>query len=89
MALTGNLSAARAAVKYDFPNCYARISLVNADKSEFRIIVDFYADHAAREQLAQSVLSWNYVTPPLEGDLLPACYAWLKTQPDFAGWVDV
>ena len=88
MALTGNLPAARAAVKYDFPNCYARISLVSADKVEFRILVDFYADKAAREANAQAVLGWNYVTAPLDGDLLPACYAYLKTLPDFAGWVD-
>lgn len=88
MALTGNLSAVRSAVKYDFPNCYARISLVNADKAEFRIIVDFYANKAAREANAQAVLAWQYVSEPLQGDLLPACYAWLKQQPDFDGWVD-
>jgi hypothetical protein len=88
MALTGNLSADRAAVKYDFPTAYARISVVSADKLEFRIIVDFYSTKAAREANAMPVLGWNYVTAPLDGDLLPACYAYLKTLPDFAGWVD-
>lgn len=88
MALIGNLSADRAAVKFDFPASYARISLVSADKIEFRILVDFYADQAAREGRAMPVLTWNYVTAPLEGDLLPTCYAYLKTLPDFAGWVD-
>ena len=88
MALVGNLTAVRSAVKYEFPACYARISLVNADKAEFRIIVDFYADQAARELNAQAVLSWNYVCAPLHGDILPACYDYLKTLPDFDGWVD-
>jgi hypothetical protein len=30
-----------------------------------------------------------YPTAPLEGTLWPACYTYLKTLPDFAGWVDV
>jgi hypothetical protein len=89
MALQGFLAADKAAVAYDFPESYARLSVVTSVKEEWNIIVNFYADATARAQEAAPVLQKVYTTTPLEGTLWPACYTYLKTLPDFAGWVDV
>jgi hypothetical protein len=88
MALTGNLTAEQAAVKYDFPNCYARIMIVTTTKDEARIIMNFYADSSARAQEAAPVLQKEYVTLPLDGAAWPAGYTYLKTLPEFIGWSD-
>jgi hypothetical protein len=89
MALTGNLTADQAAVKYDFPECYARIMVVTATKDEARIIMNFYADSSARAQEAAPVLQKEYQTTPLDGAAWPAGYTYLKTLPEFANWSDV
>ncbi len=92
MALTGNLAADQAAVKFDFPEAYARISVANTTKEEWRTIVNFYADASARALNAAPVLQMEFVTEPLATTgfdaLWSAIYTYLKTQPIFAGWVD-
>jgi hypothetical protein len=89
MALQGFLSANDAAVKFDFPEAYARIAVVTAVVDSWDVTVSVYADASARAQNAAPVLQCKFQTAPLAGDLWPAIYGYLKTQPIFAGWVDV
>jgi hypothetical protein len=89
MALQGFLSADDAAVKFDFPQAYARIAVVTAIVDSWDVLVNFYADASARAQNAAPVLQMRFQTAPLTGDLWPAVYGFLKTQPIFQGWVDV
>jgi hypothetical protein len=88
MALIGFLAADKAAVAFDFPQSYARINHIIVTKDSFQIVVNFYADASARALNALPVLQKQYDCAPLPGDCLPAAYAYIKTLPDFAGWVD-
>jgi hypothetical protein len=90
MALTGNLPAdTESSVRFDFPNCYARIVNVLSDKFNWVVNVNFYADQAAREVEALPVKTAGFITLPLGGDPYIKGYDYLKTLPLFAGWVDV
>jgi hypothetical protein len=89
MALQGFLHAEDAAVHFDFPEAYARISIATCISTEWRVLVNVYADATARSINAAPVLQKEFVTAPLAGDLWPAIYAFLKTEPLFAGWIDV
>lgn len=89
MALQGFLKAEDAAVKFDFPESYARISIATCISTEWRVLVNFYADASARAVNAAPVLQKEFLTAPLAGDLWPAIYGFLKTEPIFQGWVDV
>ena len=87
MALQGFLSADDAAVKFDFPQAYAKVAVVTV-VDDWDILVNFFADASARAQNAAPVLQMKFQTAPLPGDFKPAIYGFLKTQPIFAGWVD-
>lgn len=91
MALTGNLPADIAQVGYEFPASYARVIFSRAEKQTTYIYVNWYANEAARQGEKMPVKQWEYPAPTVDlvGEVLPASYAWLKTQPEFAGWVDV
>jgi len=89
MALQGFLSANDAAVKFDFPEAYARIAVATCVVDSWDVIVSVYADASARAQNAAPVLQAKFQTAPLTGDLWPAIYGFLKQQPLFAGWQDV
>jgi tRNA (guanosine-2'-O-)-methyltransferase len=71
------------------PEAYARISVATCISSEWRVLVNVYADATARGINAAPVLQKEYVTAPLAGDLWPAIYGFLKLQPLFQGWIDV
>ena len=93
MALQGALSAELSAVGAAFPAAYARILHARAEKDITWIYVNTYADEAARQEEKLPVKQWEYQAPtnavPLVAPALTAAYDWLKTLPEFAGWVDV
>ena len=89
MALQGFLSANDAAVKFDFSEAYARISVATCVSDNWDILVNVYADASARAQNAAPVLQTKFQTAPLTGDLWPAIYGFLKQQALFQGWIDV
>lgn len=92
MALQGNLTADRNVYVYEFPLCYARAVEVRSDYLTSYITVWFYADKDARDANAVTVLVETI--PLATADLPPAsnpiesAYLYLKTLPQFAGWVD-
>lgn len=90
MALQGPLAAADNLVGYDFPQSYARICFARIDSDTTLINVWWYADKAAREANMNPVKQKEYptATVSLTGDIFPAMYAYLKTLPDFAGYID-
>lgn len=95
MALVGNCASDKNDVRYTFPACYARISEVvqeNAANGMTFIKVVLYADQAARQVEAVPVVGRVYTCPTVDFPTLTpmaaAGYEYLKTLPDFAGWVD-
>jgi hypothetical protein len=92
MALVGNCIPSKNDVYFDFPTGYARVISVTSEKTMSFIKVQINADQAARQIEAVPVVGRTYDCPT--ADLPPAsspiasAYEWLKTQPDFAGWVD-
>lgn len=91
MALQGSIPADRTEVYYSFPECYARISDIKSEPVSTFISVLFYANAEARSKDAVPVSSKVYptTTASLQGDIYPAAYNYLKTLPDFDGWIDV
>jgi hypothetical protein len=77
-------------VGYSFPEAYVRVIFSRVFKEETLIFCNFYADEQARLDNKQPVKQKEYsaTTTDLTGDILPACYNWLKTQTDFNGAVD-
>ncbi len=90
MALIGPLAAEDSNVGFAFAQSYARIWVARLDTSVTLITVNWYADQAAREANATPVRQKEFgtSTTSLTGDIFPAMYTWLKTLPDFAGYVD-
>ena len=92
MALVGNCIPSKNDVYFDFPAGYARVISVTSEKTMSFITVSIFADAAARQIEAVPVVGRTYDCPT--ADLPPAsspiasAYEWLKTQPDFAGWID-
>lgn len=92
MALVGNCIPSKNDVYFDFSAGYARVISVTSEKTMSFIKVQINADQAARQIEAVPVVGRTYDCPT--ADLPPAsspiasAYEWLKTQPDFAGWVD-
>jgi hypothetical protein len=88
MALQVALSAADSLVGFDFPMSYAKIEFVRGWKNDSLIWVNWYADKAARESGSQPVRQKEFSRP---GDTAPFVdyYDFLKTQPEFAGAIDV
>ncbi len=85
------LSLSNSAVGYVFPESYARIVFSRVLKDQTFIFVNFYADRAARVDDKMPVLQKEYavLTADLVGDIFPAMYSRLKSEPDFAGSIDV
>lgn len=95
MALIGNCASDKNDVRYTFPDCYARISDVtqeNAASGMTFVKVILYADAAARQLVATPVVGRVYTCPtadfPKADTSIIAGYEYIKTLPDFAGWVD-
>jgi hypothetical protein len=93
MALQGNLTADQNVYIYDFPLCYARAVEVRSDYLTSFITVWYYADAAARQANAVTVKTETVVLatadmPPAPNPIESA-YLYLKTLPEFAGWIDV
>lgn len=75
----------------EYPQAYARVAFARAFAAETYICVVWYADLAARmADMGTSLLLKEFTVPTsaLAGDFYPACYAHLKTLPEFAGAVD-
>lgn len=96
MALVGNLIPSKNTVYYEFPACYARVTSVNSENASGGLSfvnVEFYANHEARQVNAAVVSSKTYNTPtvdlPPSSDPIERGYLYIKTLPDFAGWIDV
>ncbi len=95
MALQGSLDQSRNIYRYTFPACYARAVEVRSDVATSYITVWYYADAAARQENAVLVKD-EVVTLP-NADLpvmnppnpIASAYEYLKTLPEFAGWIDV
>jgi hypothetical protein len=95
MALIGNCIPAKNDVFFDFPVAYARVLSVtseNVANAVSFIKVEIHADASARQAQAVPVVSRIYNAPtvdlPPDEDPIKRGYLWLKTQPDFVGWVD-
>lgn len=71
------------------PNSYARITMMRCDNSESMIQVSHYANEAARRNGAQPIDSRCYTAPASElqpgPNPIAIAYAWLRTQPEYAG----
>lgn len=92
MALVGNCIPSKNDVYFDFPTGYARVISVTSEKTMSFIKVQINADQAARQIEAVPVVGRTYDCPtadlPPASNPIASAYEWLKTQPDFAGWVD-
>jgi len=95
MALIGNCIPAKNDVYFDFPAAYARVLSVtseNVANAVSFIKVEIHADASARQAQAVPVVGRVYNCPtvdlPAASSPIASGYEWLKTQPDFAGWVD-
>ena len=95
MALVGNCIPSKNDVFFEFPAAYARVLSVTSENVANAISfikIEIHADASARQAQAVPVVGRVYNCPTV--DLPPAAspiaagYEWLKTQPDFAGWVD-
>ncbi len=93
MALQGTLAADQNIYGYAFTACYARAIEVRSEFLSSFIDVKYWADRDARD--ANAVIVKSAVFPLATADLPPAsnpiesAYLWLKTLPEFAGWIDV
>ena len=87
MALKGNLTDAQ--VGYVFPDSYARVEFSRVFKTDTLIFVHWYADEQARWDEKFPVKTKEFVMPTTQLAGYASFYGWLKTQPEFAGWVDV
>jgi hypothetical protein len=95
MALIGNCIPAKNDVFFGFPAAYARVLSVtseNVANAVTFIKVEIHADQTARQAQAVPVVGRLYNAPtvdlPPDEDPIRRGYLWLKTQPDFAGWID-
>lgn len=95
MALVGNCIPSKNDVFFDFPAAYARVLSVtseNVANAVSFIKVEIHADQAARQAQAVPVVGRVYNAPtidlPSAVSPIASAYEWLKTQPDFAGWID-
>lgn len=66
-----------------FPEAYAKIGRFVGDKKSTRYDVEVFSTEAARRAHKQAVENKFFSVPTPEGDILPALYAHLKTQPGF------
>jgi hypothetical protein len=67
---------------------YACIVMWRGDKNQTLIQVAHYATADASKANAQPVANRSFHAPTADCAGLDAMYAWLKTQPDYAGAVD-
>ena len=92
MALIGDCIPSKNDVFFDFPAAYARVTSITSEKTMSFIKVSINADTAARQLEAVPVVGRTYDCPtadlPAASSPIESAYLWLKSQPDFAGWVD-
>lgn len=95
MALVGNCIPSKNDVFFEFPAAYARVLSVtseNVANAVSFVKVEIHADAAARQAQAVPVVGRVYNAPtvdlPAAASPIASAYEWLKTQPDFAGWID-
>lgn len=78
-----------------FASAYARVSAISIHRgiggAGHRAVVDVAIYATIPDDNTQNVDFRRYVVPAAElvGDVIPAAYAWLKQQPDFAMAGDV
>jgi len=95
MALQGLLDQSRNVYRFTFPACYARAVEVRSDYLTSYITVWYYGDAAARQENAVTVLVETVTLPTADLPVvsppnpIASAYEYLKTLPEFAGWVDV
>lgn len=84
------LSYANESTGLDLPAAYARVAMYSGDKTNSRYRVELYVNKDARTngRDALNILSFTAPTTDLTGDILPAVYAHLKSQPGFENAVD-
>jgi hypothetical protein len=71
------------------PAAYVRISRVSGDKTRANVLVEIYANEAARQANAQPVETCMHrLAMPSDVPLYPAIYGTLKLLPEYAGAVD-
>lgn len=85
-----NLSISDSDIGVDFPNAYARIVAVQANKHQATYAVEVHASLAARETQKHSIRKDSFTAQMdnIEGDLFPALYAHLKQQAFYSSGVD-
>jgi hypothetical protein len=95
MALVGNCIPVKNDVYFDFLAAYARVLSVTSENVAHAVSfikVEIHADQAARQAQAVPVVGRVYNAPtvdlPAAASPIASAYEWLKTQPDFAGWID-
>lgn len=91
MALQVALDAVDSMVGSSFPEAYVKLEFSRVYKDATYLFVNWYADAQARVDNKQPVRQKEFTaqTTDLIGDFYPAAYTWLKTQPEFAGAIDV
>lgn len=74
-----------------YPECYVSLVTVVATLDEALVNVNYYADRASFENHAASLQLRSFQTDvdSLQGNVIPAAYAYLLTLPDFAGAIEV
>lgn len=76
-----------------YPEAYARQASINITSELGCPIVLIYADKAAREQNpGEPLTNTQFITDSTvfdNGVVFQLGYDYLKTQPEFAGWIDV
>lgn len=72
----------------DFDEAYAKIDVARSFADHTLICVTFYSNANARQLLLSPVHQID-VRAPFDGRPHADLYNWLKTQPEFAGAVDV
>lgn len=82
------LSISNSNVGVPFPDAYARITNIMANKDHCQYQVTVNATAAAREANAQDVATHAFFCSTPQGNLMEELYADLKTQPGFEDAVD-
>jgi len=86
MALKLSISTSNVGVP--FPEAYARITNIFANKDQVQYQVSVTANADARQANAQEVAQHAFYCATPQGNLMEGLYADLKIQPGFEGAVD-
>lgn len=78
-------------VGFEFPQAYAKIIHINTQTKYTYIMVNWYSTLEARLEMRMPVFQKQFAieTTQITGTILPAAYAYLKTQPEFVNAIDL